>query len=227
MEKIMLVIKSFITMGNAPQSFLGAKWIPFVLKLCPQSKKRQLALWILGSSPHYFYKKLDQNYYNLSHLEFLEAEHLRCMASRERIYEEVLRPFIRQNCVILDYGCGPGYLAKAASKCATSVFALDISEGVIECAKIMNFSEKIHYITPVDFESIVADSSIDFIYSIAVIQHMTNDVFKEMLNQCFRKLKPGGMILLHVQLEDDRWKSEEKWRSMTIQLLVKLNSSMV
>lgn len=213
MENVIFVIKSFVTQGNAPQSFLGAKWILFILKLCPQSRKRQLALWTLGNSPHYFYRNLDQNYDNVSHSEFLEAEHLRNTASRERIYEDVLRQFIRPNSMVLDYGCGPGYLAKAASKYASRVFALDVSDGAIECAKIINFSDKIHYMTPIDFESIVADSSIDFIYSTAVIQHMTNDVFEKMLNQCFRKLKPAGMVLLHVQLEGDGWKSEEEWKS--------------
>jgi len=118
----------------------------YLLRVCPKSKKRALALRILSLSPHYFYRNINPEYSKLSFCEFLEAEYTRNKVSREKIYSSVLRPCLSKNQVVMDYGCGPGFLAKAVSFIAGKVYAVDISHGVLECAKILNSGDNIEYL---------------------------------------------------------------------------------
>jgi predicted SAM-dependent methyltransferase len=41
---------------------------------------------------------------------------------------------------------------------------------------------------------------VDIAYSFAVIQHVTDSVFIEILKQCYNKLKKGGVAIFHMPL---------------------------
>ena len=210
------LLKAFLTLGKEPQSFLGAKWITFLLRICPRSKKRALALRILALSPHYFYKDIDPEYSKLSFSEFLEAEYNRNRVTREKIYSFILRPYLDKCFRVLDYGCGPGFLAKTVSANVQKVYAVDISKGVLECAKVINSAENIEYLlADSNGLSCIPDRSLDVVYSIAVIQHVTNDIFENILKICSEKLRPGGKMVFQVQIEHPKWKTEEECRANT------------
>jgi hypothetical protein len=49
------------------------------------------------------------------------------------------------------------------------------------------------------------------VYSFAVIQHLSHRIIQTVLKLCADKLKNRGRIILHVQLEDPNWKTEEEW----------------
>lgn len=205
------IIYSFFTNGSAPQSFIGAGWIVALLRNAPKSVKRKLALQVLGLSPHYFLEYFDPNYAKMSHGVFLEAEFERNVKGREKIYREILAPFLKTEDKVLDYGCGPGFLARAVAPHVKQVDALDISRGVLECAKILNGAPNINYLCALNDEKKQV-SEVDVIYSFAVIQHVTDTVFKDILEFCFQKLKPGGKIVLQVQLPEENWRTEEEWK---------------
>lgn len=59
----------------------------------------------------------------------------------------------------------------------------------------------------------IENGSLDAIYSFAVIQHLSDEVFETVLENCRQKLKKGGKLLLHIQLADELWKTEEDWRN--------------
>jgi len=196
----------------------------YLLRVCPKSKKRALALRILSLSPHYFYRNINPEYSKLSFCEFLEAEYTRNKVSREKIYSSVLRPCLSKNQVVMDYGCGPGFLAKAVSFIAGKVYAVDISHGVLECAKILNSGDNIEYLyAGRGGISVIPDNGLDIIYSIAVIQHLPNKVFGEVLSAWYEKLRPGGKVLLHIVIDDPNWRTEEQCRAdTTLQGKIKL-----
>jgi ubiquinone/menaquinone biosynthesis C-methylase UbiE len=214
--QLLQIVKSIPAIGKDSQSFIGAKWLIYLLRVCPKSKKRALALRILSLSPHYFYRNIKPEYSKLSFCEFLEAEYTRNKVSREKICSLLLRPYLAKNMVVMDYGCGPGFLAKAVSSIAGKVYAVDISHGVLECAKILNSGDNIEYLyAGRGGVSIIPDNGLDIIYSIAVIQHLANKVFEEVLSTWREKLKPGGKALLHIVIDDPNWKSEEQWKADT------------
>lgn len=213
MNKILGVIKWSLTLGKEPQNFLGAKWIGKFLARIPESKKRVWALRILDLSPHYFIFPDAPEYQGMSKDEYLEAAFGAIAESRENIYQNLLKVHLEKNYKVIDYGCGPGFLAKAAAPFVENIYGIDISSGVIECAKIVNSAENIEYLRA-DASGLkaISDESVDAIYSYAVVQHLTNEILELVLENCRQKLKPDGKLLLHVQMPDEIWQTEEDWK---------------
>lgn len=181
-----------LTTGFLNQNFLGAFYIPFVLQLIPQKLRRNFALNLLSISPHYYGTVPP----NISRQDFIESEHTRMLRSRESMIERKIKPHLNQKMTVLDHGCGPGYLASAVSQYCDLVIAVDISEGVIACAKAINNKPNIKYLTESGTHlAQVKDSSIDLIYSFAVMQHVTDDVCQKILQEFFRVLKPQGKVI--------------------------------
>ena len=64
----------------------------------------------------------------------------------------------------------------------------------------------------------------DVAYSIAVIQHLTDSVFEQVLKTIYSKIKDGGIILLHIVVEEPNWRTERDWQNdRTIKGRMKLN----
>src|SRR5688572_21526838 len=66
------VVKWGVTLGQQPQSFLGASWIRAFLHRVPESKKRIWALRLLSMSPHYFIDPHNPAFRGMSNDEYLE-----------------------------------------------------------------------------------------------------------------------------------------------------------
>jgi ubiquinone/menaquinone biosynthesis C-methylase UbiE len=183
-----------ITTGFTDQNFLGAFYIPLALQLqlIPQNLRKKLALNLLSVSPHYFGTKPS----NMTRNSFIETEHKRMLLSRECIIKRKVKPYLNEGMTVLDHGCGPGYLANAVALYCDRVIALDISSGVIACAKLINNQPNIQYLTASGTSlSPIKDSSVDIIYSFAVMQHVTDDVCQKILKEFVRVLKPQGQVI--------------------------------
>ncbi len=216
MSKLFSLVKWGATLGSSPQSFLGARWVRGLLNRVPESRKRFWALRLLALSPHYFFHADEPGYRELPEAEYLEAEYKTSFESRKEIFDRVLAERLSENDTVIDYGCGPGFLAKIVSQRVRKVFAFDISEGALACARIINGSPNLDYIaaTKTGFAS-VPDKSVDAVYSFAVVQHLTDEAFEKMLDFCSGKLAVGGRLYIHIQLLDDIWRPEDEWRADT------------
>ena len=199
-----------LTLGREGQSFLDASWIAALLRRAPAHSTRRLALTILSWSPHYFYRRAEHE--GLSHAEFIEREFVRNRVTREKIGELILGPHLQPHQVVLDYGCGPGFLVRYVAGRVTTVCGVDISRGVLECARVINDSPNATYLHPADLTAI-GDASFDLAYSFAVAQHLTDAVLENVLATIRKKLRPAGRLLLHIVLDREGWRTEEEWRS--------------
>jgi 2-polyprenyl-3-methyl-5-hydroxy-6-metoxy-1,4-benzoquinol methylase len=206
-KKLLRSLTIFFTSDFKEQNFLGNHLLPLVFKITPQKYKRGLALRTLGISPHYFICQHSNRYpKNISHNKILEREHQRNLSSRKEIYEKILEKYLCQQMIVLDFGCGPGYLAKFVAEKVKKVTAVDISCGVIECAKVLNNSHNIfYYINNGKDLSNINDCSLDLIYSFAVVQHLSDELFKGFLQEFFRVLKPNGKVICHIIIGDKRF----------------------
>ena len=214
MRKALNLLKWTATLGSEPQNFLGAKWIPRFLEKVPERKKRKWALRFISFSPHYFLEPDAPKYKGMGSDEYLEAVFAATAESRVAIYDDILNQHLDRSMTVIDYGCGPGFLAKAVSPHVAKVYACDISRGVLACAKKVNAAENIEYVSILDGElDQIPDTGVDAIYSFAVIQHLTDEVFDTVLRNCRAKLRPGGLLILHIQLVDDVWRTEDDWKS--------------
>lgn len=113
----------------------------------------------------------------------------------------------KTSCLMLD--AAQVFLANAVAGQVKKVFAADISKGVLECAKILQPAKNVEYIYAGDVRSKINGKSLDLIYSFAVIQHVTDEVYDTILDSCSKLLKDDGKIIFHVELESELWKSEQ------------------
>lgn len=216
MRRLLNIIKWASTLGSEPQTFLSARWIGYFLSKTSEAKRRIWALRILSLSPHYFIDPDNQKYKGLSHDDYLNAADESYAESREKLFEQILQRYVTADDTVLEYGCGPGYVAAVVARHVKKMYACDISTGALACAKILKAAPNLEYIVADDAGfSAIPDDSLDVIYSFAMIQHVTDEVFEIVLANCKRKLKPSGRLVLHIQMTDDVWKTEDQWKADT------------
>ena len=208
-HRIGYILRLLLTRGPGTQNFLGAPWVPLLLRLAPRSKKERLALNLLALSPHYFFR--DHHPAGVPRNPFLNLERERNDRARKQICDQVLRPYLGKDSAVLDYGCGPGFLARHVSGYVNKVFAGDISPGTIACARIINPAPNLRYfVTGREGELPFPAESLDLVYSFAVIQHLSDRIFGDLLEDFYRWLKPGGRAALHIVADEAGWKTEEE-----------------
>lgn len=187
--------------GSTRQAFLDRRWIPWLLRAAPQGRRRGIALRILSLSPHYFIYQWD-GYPGAPRASVLEAEFERNRASRSVLAERLVVPRVDPGSSVLDFGCGPGFVAREVSERvpAATVIALDISVGTLACASELNPGPQ--YRCSRDSRLPLADASLDFVYSFAVFQHIEFSEWPGYFAAFFNALRPGGRGLCHVALAD-------------------------
>ncbi len=212
MNKLFSLIKWGVTLGSGSQNFLGAKWIQRSLDKTPVERRRSKALHILSLSPHHFFDTDNPAYKGMSREQFLDAAFEVDKISREKLMDQVLSSRLGPGDTVLDYGCGPGFLSKAVSGHVKQVYAADISPGTLACANILHPADNIKYVTADDDGlAEVPDATVDVVVSFAVIQHIGDAIYDLILANCFRKLRPGGQVIIGIQLLEPGWKTEAEW----------------
>lgn len=98
-----------------------------------------------------------------------------------------------ENKLVLDAGCGSGRFSEIALSLGAHLIAIDFSSAVDAANK--NLSGKNASIIQGDLAKLpIANSSIDFIYCIGVLQHTSNP--EQITQELLRCLKPGGELTL-------------------------------
>jgi SAM-dependent methyltransferase len=180
------------------QNFLGAPWVAPLVTRAPERARPAIALRMLALSPHYFYAR------------DLPAEADRNRRSRQAIAEALILPQLTGREWVVDYGCGPGFMARAVSARAAHVAGVDISAGVLACARVLNSRPNISYLTPAQLLRVGRRA--DLGYSFAVIQHLRDDACARMLAGLSAALRPGATLLLHfAEPGPDGWRTEAQW----------------
>lgn len=216
MKLIPEFVKWAATLGREPQTFLSARWVEWLLARAPANRRRSWALRILALSPHYFIDAGAPENRDLQRSAYLEKSFGVFRDSRQKIFDQILKDRLRSNDAVLDYGCGPGFLSHVIAANVRTVYGCDISTGVLACAKILNSAANLTYISADDRGlNLIPDESLDAVVSFAVIQHVSDDIYRRILDNAWRKLRPGGLAIFHVQLESDSWRTEAEWRKDT------------
>jgi SAM-dependent methyltransferase len=193
------VLISLATRGGS-QNFLGARWVEWTVSNAPTSARERIALRFLALSPHYFYDR------------DLVAESDRNRRSRQILADELIAPHLTSCSRVIDYGCGPGYLAAAVARRVGHVDAIDISRGALACARVLNGLPNITYRTPEEFCD--SGDAVDVAYSFAVTQHLRTDVLVSVLTLLAGAMRPGGVLLLHFAVAGEQgYRTEGQWLS--------------
>jgi len=186
--------------GSRRQAFLDHRSIEWLLRIAPAKRRRPLALRILSLSPHYFIYQWDGYPATWSRRRVLEAEYERNRLSRRQMAEQILKPWISSDASVLDFGCGPGFLAAQVVEFAADVVGVDVSSGTLACAQLLNPGPAYRHNRDGDLP--LADGSIDLVYSIAVFQHIDPSDWSAYFADFARVLRPGGRGVCQVAIAD-------------------------
>jgi 2-polyprenyl-3-methyl-5-hydroxy-6-metoxy-1,4-benzoquinol methylase len=185
---------------DGSQNFLGARWVEWTVSNMPAMARERVALRFLSLSPHYFYDR------------DLAAEADRNRRSRQILADELIAQHLTSGSRVVDYGCGPGYLAAAVARKVAHVNAIDISRGALACARALNGLPNITYQTPEEF--CASGDAADVAYSFAVVQHLRTDVLVSVLGLLAAVVRPGGVLLLHFAVTSEQgYRTEGQWLS--------------
>lgn len=105
---------------------------------------------------------------------------------------EYVLPYLKMSHNVVDLGCGTGWNTKLASLYCSHIFGIDISRDAIEYAKKINDSGNITWlhINMYKLENIKTNS-IDFVMSIAAVEHITAENMETLFFEVNRILKPN------------------------------------
>lgn len=94
----------------------------------------------------------------------------------------------------VDFGCGAGRLTLGLARHYDRVSGVDIAPSMIELANELNsLPQRVDYrLNERPDLSLLPDQSVDFLLSIVVLQHMSNDLKRSYLAEFVRILRPGA-----------------------------------
>lgn len=209
MGRIFSILKTGLV-NRGSQNFLGSGLFAHLINWAPPALRKQVAMGIVSLSPHYYYGPR-------------KIEHERLVKSRGRLIADLIAPLVSDKSVVMDFGCGPGYAARAAADHVKSVFGVDISDGALAAARVLNGRSNIEYLNVSAIDKISL-CSIDLVYSFAVVQHLTDDRVSDILKGLHPLLKTDGRLVLHVVIDGFGWRTEHEWRAdQTMRGRIKLN----
>jgi trans-aconitate methyltransferase len=105
----------------------------------------------------------------------------------------------------LDFGCGVGRLTRALALRFRHVIGIDISASMIARAGEMNRAiANIEFILNTEPHlGILADSSVDLVYSNITLQHITSQLQQTYVKEFCRVLSPGGLMIFQLPSHHD------------------------
>lgn len=111
---------------------------------------------------------------------------------------ETLKPFLREDSVALDLGCGIGRVMKYVAPSCAHVYGVDISGGMLRHAR-----HRLRGLANVSFYQNngrdlhqFGDEMFDLVYSFLTLQHLEKEDAYVYICEAYRVLKPSGRVSL-------------------------------
>jgi len=102
---------------------------------------------------------------------------------------ELLTANVATNMLVLEIGCGPGYLTKELHKKQAKIFAIDISQHLLYVARRNLHEGNVIFSLQNAYGMGFRDNVFDIIVGSSVLHHLELD---DALKEFYRVLKPGG-----------------------------------
>lgn len=147
-----------------------------------------------------------QNWKNLQENKYFENHPLYNMNKYDNPHCVDIHDIINKN--VAEIGCGYGRETFFFSEYANYVYAIDVSETILNKMDL----EEYEHVIPVlaeDYKEKIPDE-IDYVYALHVFQHLTLEQTKDYINTFFKKLKKGGKFNAQFYLGTDKYMEEGK-----------------
>ena len=114
---------------------------------------------------------------------------------------EFIGDYAKEGDTVFDFGCGNGRLLELFSGKNINYFGADVSEKLIEMAKIRysGVNAEFSKINPSQSSLAFPDNYFNTVYSIAVFHHFPGKEYREqVVKELYRITKPGGHVVITV-----------------------------
>lgn len=124
------------------------------------------------------------------------------------VFDAALLPLLagraRSDDVLLDYGCGTGIFSIAAASHVGKVFALDVSEAMLDWGKRLEAGRLgIEWLLGDGHTIPLETGSLDWVVARESLCYVTPDMMPSILSEIHRVLRPGGRFLWLEQISDN------------------------
>lgn len=134
--------------------------------------------------------------------QFYRAFEEKFRGSRALIQQrlEVYLPFVQPVCaaypeaLVLDLGCGRGEWLELLQKQAISAMGVDLDAGMLEACHQLNL--KVQCQDALESLKQLQDGSASVISAFHLVEHLPFDRVKDLVVECHRVLKPGGLLIM-------------------------------
>ena len=141
------------------------------------------------------YKKITRDTYNAISDGYIERDHLHIDETEE--VESSLSAFtslLPPQAHVLDVGIGGGGDSRRLAEAGFTVVGIDIAEELLEKARLLDNSGKIHYLQ-MDFEELdFPENSFDGVWANASLHHIPKQNLPKVLQKIHGILKPLGYV---------------------------------
>ena len=113
---------------------------------------------------------------------------------------EVYLPFVKPVCasypeaLVLDLGCGRGEWLELLQTHAISAMGVDLDTGMLEACQQLNL--KVQCQDALESLKQLQDGSASVISAFHLVEHLPFDRVKDLVAECHRVLKPGGLLIM-------------------------------
>lgn len=111
-----------------------------------------------------------------------------------RLREIIISQIQKESKIILDVGCGSGWVAEKLSSRGKKIISLDISKLNPQRAKNHFPDENHHPLVADSFHLPFKNNSLDCVIAAEIIEHVINP--KNFINELFRVIKEGGRLII-------------------------------
>ena len=145
------------------------------------------------------YKDKIYKYYSKIGIRGLAPENISGFKQREPFFHNIIKNFFPRdkNASILEIGCGHGAFQYFISKNGyMNSIGVDNSESQINEAKRLNI-KNVMQVDLISYLKIIKNESLDVLIAIDVIEHFSKEEIDKIIEEFYRVLKKGGIIITH------------------------------
>ena len=136
---------------------------------------------------------------------------------------ENTKRYLRQNDIVLDYGCATGTKTLALAPSVKKIVAVDISSNMIELAESKASEQKaenVKFIRTTIFDELLTQNSFDTVLAFNVLHLLDNG--QQVIDRITEILKPGGLLITTTPCLAEKMTLEHTLKYFPVRILMKL-----